>query len=58
MKVLLVKANALLLDKEIKEIRKDILNQINDGGVLVLDNCYKTDVVEFDSMKVGGEFVD
>ena len=52
MKVLVIKANTILLDKSLEDIRLGVLNQIENGGVIVLDQLYDVEVMEFDAVKV------
>ena len=54
MKILIVKTNAMLNEKNIFEIRDDIKAQINDCGIVVLDSLYEYEVVEFDALNYEG----
>ena len=57
MKILIVKTNKMLNEKNIFEIRNDIKAQINDCGIVVLDSLYKYEVVEFDALNYEGEMI-
>ena len=35
-RALVIKANSFMADKEIEELRKDVIRQYNDGGVIVV----------------------
>lgn len=53
MKVLVIKPNRLLFnEKNIEAIRQDILRQIDDGGIIVIDQSSDVQVMEFDAVKV------
>lgn len=52
MKVLVVKTNNLLPDKELEEVRQHILRQINAGGVIAIDSHYEIKTLEFDAVEV------
>ena len=54
---MIVKTNTILSEKTIIEIREDIKAQIKDGGIVVLDGLYESEVVEFDTLKCEGEFI-
>lgn len=53
-KALIVRVNTLMEEKTEEEIRADILRQYHEGGVIVLDNGIKYEVVEFDTVQVTG----
>lgn len=53
-KALLVITNTILSEKTCEEIRADILRQYHEGGVIVLDNGTRYEVVEFDAVQVNG----
>ena len=53
MKVLVIKPNRFLFnEKSIEAIRQDILRQIDNGGVIVIDQSSDVQVMEFDAVKV------
>lgn len=51
-RALVVKCNNFLEDKEMDEIRQDILLQYNNGGVIILPKSYEVIEVEFDRVIV------
>lgn len=53
-KALLVRVNTFLSGETKDEIRAEILQQYHAGGVIVLDNSFKCEVVEFDAVQVAG----
>lgn len=53
-KALIVKINTMLEEISKEEMRQYILRQYHEGGVIVLDNGIKHEVVEFDAVQVNG----
>lgn len=51
-RALIVKFNSILGEQTAEELRQEILKQYNDGGVIVVDHSYITEVVEFDTVIV------
>lgn len=53
-RALIVKFNTILGEITAEELRQEILGQYRDGGVIVVDRSYITEVIEFDTVEVKG----
>lgn len=51
-RALVVKCNVFLEDKEMDEIRQDVLRQYDNGGVIILPKSYDVIEVDFDRVIV------
>ena len=51
-KALMVRINTIMCEMSEEELRAEILRQYHNGGVIVLDNSIKYEVVEFDTVQV------
>lgn len=49
---LVIKADTFIDDKDIEEIRQDVIRQYNNGGVIVVPKRYEIIEVEFDHVIV------
>lgn len=48
---LVIKANTFMVEKEIEEIRQDVIRQYNNGGVIVVPKHFEVIEVEFDHVR-------
>lgn len=51
-RALIVKTNLILNEKTAEEMRRELIEQYNAGGIIVLDKGCECEVVEFDGMEV------
>lgn len=59
MKVLIVQPKSLMVETNPAELRKNIIEQIKDGRVVLLPTTVMYEVVEFDEVEIpksGGEY--
>lgn len=59
MKVLIVQQKSLMVETNPVELRKNIIEQIKDGRVVLLPTTVMYEVVEFDEVEIpksGGEY--
>lgn len=56
-RALVIKAEPFMADKRIEEIRKDVIRQYNDGGVIVVPKHFEVIEVDFDNVRVESEII-